>query len=230
MNEKQLQKIFILFVCGIFLVVIAPYLFTRSIGFVNFKDTGTIGDTIGGITAPITSLLGSILVFYALKAQIEANRLIQFQFDQQRLDEIDRKKLLYLAEQINLVRDDVNDFSYNYKETESLKSGDRQNYYINLKGTDAIAEFVDNIKHYGEGHQDEDPFVINPKLTELYNLLQIINGIIVKIYNEVKNEEDRVYFKSNRLLPQMKSTGQRIPSHVINVASDILVFQIKYLT
>lgn len=142
-------------------------------------------------------MLGSILVFYALKAQIEANKLIQFQFDQQRLDEIDRKKLLYLAEQVNLVRSDINDFTYNYKETEHLSSGGRQNYYVSLTGTNAIAEFVDHIKHYGEGHRDEDPFVINPKLTELYNLLQIINGLLDKINNDVSNIDDRVYFKSS---------------------------------
>ncbi len=51
---------------GIILVAFFPYWFTRQ-GSINFTKTGEIGDTIGGITAPLTSLIGSILVFLLKK-------------------------------------------------------------------------------------------------------------------------------------------------------------------
>ena len=174
MNNIDTKKMLIIFICGILLVLVAPFLLTRSFGFVSFKDTGTIGDTIGGVTAPITSLLGSILVFFALKAQIEANKIITDQFNQQKLDEIERKRLIYFSEQINLVRSDINDFSYIDTEHDTLVSGDRQKTRIHYKGADALSQFVEQIRHYGDGHVDEDPFKKDPKLTELFNLLKIV--------------------------------------------------------
>jgi len=53
------------------------YLFTRPSLFNSwdFSTTGQIGDTIGGITAPIINLLGALLVYVSFKAQIEANRI-----------------------------------------------------------------------------------------------------------------------------------------------------------
>lgn len=197
MRQKQLKIILALFLLGILFVIAAPYLFTRSIGLTNFNDTGSIGDTIGGITAPIVSLLGSLLVFFALKAQIEANKLVQYQFDQQRIDEIERKNLLYIAEQVSMIRKEINDFTYHFKDSDRITSGDHHTYYVSLRGTNAIAKFLDSINHYGEGHRDEDPFTANPKLAELYNLLQVIDGISDKINNDVKNPDDGLYFKAS---------------------------------
>lgn len=63
------------------ILILLPILFTWSdISFISFKDTGDIGDTIGGITAPFLSFFGSILVYMALKAQINANTIINDQF------------------------------------------------------------------------------------------------------------------------------------------------------
>lgn len=59
-------------------VVIIPTAF-----FILHDDSASIGDTIGGTTAPFLSLLGSVLVFMALKAQINANKIITSQFTQQ---------------------------------------------------------------------------------------------------------------------------------------------------
>lgn len=81
------------------LSIFAPYLFTKLAWGVEFgEDTAPIGDTIGGITAPFLSLLGSILVFAALKAQIDANSAVQKQFEKQendlRLESINKIELL----------------------------------------------------------------------------------------------------------------------------------------
>lgn len=59
---------------------ISPVLFS-GVDYNHFgSTTGFIGDTIGGLTAPFLSLTGSILVFAALKAQIDANKAVQEQF------------------------------------------------------------------------------------------------------------------------------------------------------
>lgn len=53
----------------------APLIFTRTALFfgVSFSDTGEIGDTIGGISAPFIGLIAAFLVYKSFEAQIEAN-------------------------------------------------------------------------------------------------------------------------------------------------------------
>ncbi len=51
----------------------APFIFTRY-GYIVFNaETGAIGDTIGGITAPFVNMLAAYLVYKSFTAQIKAN-------------------------------------------------------------------------------------------------------------------------------------------------------------
>lgn len=72
---------------GLFIICL-PIIFTRELNLISFKDTGAIGDTIGGITAPFISFFGAILVYLALRAQIDANEQIKEQFERQNNDQI----------------------------------------------------------------------------------------------------------------------------------------------
>jgi hypothetical protein len=53
----------------------APILFT-SFNIVDFSNTGEIGDTIGGITAPFVNLVAAFLVYISFREQIKANKLL----------------------------------------------------------------------------------------------------------------------------------------------------------
>ena len=90
----------ILLIVGVILILLAPLILTRALGIIDFSNTGQIGDTIGGITAPIASLVGSILVFFALEAQIEANQIIQEQMKVQKDEESQKKQLQNLLDQL----------------------------------------------------------------------------------------------------------------------------------
>ena len=70
---------------GFILVIIAPYILTRSAFFqpTDFTATGQIGDTIGGITAPIVNLIAALLVYLALNAQTQANGFLLKQISDQ---------------------------------------------------------------------------------------------------------------------------------------------------
>ena len=59
--------------------IIAPRLFTLP-GFdcLDLSETGQVGDTIGGITAPFLGFLSVILLYITLKEQQESNRIQQF--------------------------------------------------------------------------------------------------------------------------------------------------------
>lgn len=64
----------ILSVLIIIVFTIPSLIVNNSFGdWANYKDTGAIGDTIGGLTSPIVNIVSAFLVFLALKAQIDAN-------------------------------------------------------------------------------------------------------------------------------------------------------------
>ncbi|MBY0345760.1 MAG: putative phage abortive infection protein, partial [Neisseriaceae bacterium] len=62
------------------------------INFASFANSGQIGDTIGGTTAPFIGLLSAVLVYRALQAQIEANEIIQEQIEEQKTESAERQK------------------------------------------------------------------------------------------------------------------------------------------
>ncbi|TRW22421.1 hypothetical protein FMM05_18125 [Flavobacterium zepuense] len=64
----------------VILLFLWVFLLTRNFSFesFDFTATGQIGDTIGGLTAPIIGLFGAILVYVSFQAQLKANRM---QFD-----------------------------------------------------------------------------------------------------------------------------------------------------
>ncbi|WP_291858537.1 hypothetical protein [Marinilabilia sp.] len=74
----------------------------------DFSSTGQIGDTIGGITAPFLSLVGSVLVFLSFRAQIEMNR-VQFSAIQKQFEKIDKeedeKSINRMQHVLNVIRD-----------------------------------------------------------------------------------------------------------------------------
>ena len=55
--------------------VCAPFLYTRPIfgDEVIFDHIGEIGDTIGGLTAPVIGLLNAVLLYLTLREQFEFN-------------------------------------------------------------------------------------------------------------------------------------------------------------
>lgn len=194
--DKTLRQAKTIFYVGIVLVVLSPIVFTGTSCWsrFDFRNTGQIGDTIGGLTAPIVNLIGAILVYYALRAQIEANRIIQNQINDQKKDEVDRKKLTYIGEKVNMVRNDINEFTFTYTE-ETSSGGQKQKQKFNFEGSDAINEFIDTLRYIGEKHE-EDEFASNPKLTELYNLLQVIDASFDSLEKENITADDKQFFKS----------------------------------
>ena len=58
------------------IVIIAPAIFTSPslYEWLNFTETGQIGDTIGGITSPFIGVLSIILLYLTLKEQTQFNK------------------------------------------------------------------------------------------------------------------------------------------------------------
>lgn len=191
MKKEILQKAQITITIGIVLMLGAPFLLTIT-GLLPFNSsTASIGDTIGGITAPIASLIGSILVFYALKAQIDANKAIQQQIDRQKREEGKQQTLQYIGQQVDIVRKDIESFSLVYN-VGSEFGGSSQ--YMVKTGLEAISEYVRRLQYFGETEHNGLIHESNPRLAQFYYLLELINQLITKINKERINKRDKMFF------------------------------------
>ncbi len=79
-NNKDKNKALhlLLLIVGIILLLFSStFIFTMPSLFsgFDFRETGQIGDTIGGITAPIINLIGAILVYLSFRVQNKANEI-----------------------------------------------------------------------------------------------------------------------------------------------------------
>ena len=192
---KKTNQIKLLLLLGILLVVLSPFFFTRSLGWLDFTQSGQIGDTIGGITAPVVNLIGAILVYYALNAQIEANRIIQEQIDDQKKDNDETKRLKYINTLFLNFKEDVDSFHYSEKVRLRNSTGAFESIN-NHQGGIAISKFLDNIKFYADDPHDESTTHKYPQLREFIGIIELGNILIDKIYTEkIKNEDKKFYFE-----------------------------------
>lgn len=98
---SKLTNFQLIIILLIIIVVIPPLLKNIVIGSCfDYTDSGEIGDTIGGITAPFINGLAALLVFITFKEQVKANKLIQQQ-----------QYFQHIQEQINRLEDDFLDIS-----------------------------------------------------------------------------------------------------------------------
>lgn len=208
MNKRYLKFALILLSFGVLFTAFAPYLSTRDLGIINFNTTGAIGDTIGGITNPITNLLGSILVFFALKAQIDTNMLIQKQFDEQKQEESDRQESLQIFEQISLITNDINTFFYSHTKINRTNGVITKDRYYEYKGSAAVYEFVKELTRFEIDHIDsceqQSAFNDYMQAPALLNLLKIINLAFIKIKESGLNESKKQHY--NNLLSYQFTT------------------------
>jgi hypothetical protein len=69
-----------LLLLGLILIILSPIVLTRhyiSLFPFDFSNTGQIGETISGTTAPFIGLLGAVLVYISFRKQTEANQILR---------------------------------------------------------------------------------------------------------------------------------------------------------
>jgi hypothetical protein len=170
-NTKRHAKIIL--ATGFISIIVAPFIFTRNgLTFLDFTETGQIGDTIGGITAPFINMAGAILLYYTLMAQINANKTTQEQITTQH--EIDDINQLY-----NNLKDDIDKFRYeSYNNSTNNKEETGKDIYI---GSDAICRLFNDLYCHGACNFEEYKLKTDTKITELENILRICKLLSEKI-------------------------------------------------
>lgn len=148
-NKKSVNRLIRngLIICLILSVFsfFAPLILTEeSISFVSFKGKGEIGDTIGGITAPFIGLVSAILVYLALKAQIEANLQVSSQFQLQKFEN-------QFYEMIRLHKENVNEMSIKGYDKEIVEFCKYTNVEKDLYEKESFSE--QEVKNYISGRK-----------------------------------------------------------------------------
>jgi len=178
MNANNLLRIaLIVLVIGVIGIVTTPFVIT-SIWSFSLAEAGEIGDTIGGITAPISSLVGSVLVFLALKGQIIANKITQDQIRDQQLEEQRKKEISYVS--------DLFKFFLNSIQTYETK------YY---KGHKAIMKVMSMLAAAERKQAHDKDRLYYGTAAELYSILKLGKLFLEQVNKCTLEQHDKRYFK-----------------------------------
>lgn len=123
-NDKVIIGLIIISVLLILFSFLAPIIFTNPSNNqrYNFKDTGPIGDTIGGLMNPFIALAGVFITFLAFYMQLKANKIQIDLFNRNQKEQTNLlKEQLFFRLVDNLNQRIIN---FSYSENTSYKSLD----------------------------------------------------------------------------------------------------------
>jgi hypothetical protein len=162
-------------------------LMTTNFNIERFECTGTIGDTIGGLTAPIIGIAGSILVYLSFQAQLKANKM-QFKAllrEQKRYEEDRLRARLYL------VSSDIKD---SVKELEFI-GFDNEGKEIVYKGLTALKQTAEQYENdiidtiINPGNQTRRHHDFNTAFASILYILSSIDELLCDLDNNSESED-----------------------------------------
>ena len=192
-QNKRIKQSKILFLFGILLVVLVPIVLTQFSFLFDFTDTGQIGDTIGGITSPITNLIGAILVYYAFLVQLDANKLIFQQIQEEKAEQKISKNREYVFEIFKFLKEEF--YSFTITGDKRIGSGSEYQYVlVEYKGAEAMEKMFHQLMH---NHDEDDWHRDNIKLLEFLNIISLFKNFLTKLEEVDIPLIDKKFFLEN---------------------------------
>ena len=178
-------------IAGGLIILILPFLLTGQyfLERFNFSETGQIGDTIGGITAPFMSLIGAFLVFYALKAQVKANELIQDQIEKDNYEKECENESQNLNQLYSYLTESIATFHFKTLPVVLLKNTDATE--TEFKGGEAFYHLFSQIRCHYHGSQEE--LRSFQSVSELLSILKIMELLLDKLKNTKSKNKEILY-------------------------------------
>ncbi len=181
----------LLLIAGGFLLIFSPIIFAFLAPLEIFKETGQIGDTIGGITSPISQFIGSLLVYWALKAQIDANQIIQDQIVEEQKKSQIQHELEQIHELYNFFERNINKFDY----TLTADHGAANQNPVLVYGGKAIQCFIRDLPNLGIDSHDDETLLKNDYVREILGIINSGKLILERINNSMISEDDKSFYK-----------------------------------
>jgi len=187
------QNILILTI-GIILIFLSLFLFTRPVIFDSwdFSDTGQIGDTIGGVTAPIINLIGAFLVYISFKAQIDANKIQKNALDDEKI----KNKTNRIFEKHLALFDDIKNQLKGLEFIVTIRTNPKTSpTFIVYKGINALNEYVLKIEDK-KNPSISDSYSISGQFLDIHFMFSAILDLLDRIDMNVKDSHDKKYLES----------------------------------
>lgn len=160
-----------LLLIGIIFLFLFPFLLP-IINKAGIGEFGVVGDAIGGITSPISQLIGSILLYLALKAQLSANEIIQNQIEKDNAKEQEQHDVEQIKTLYSSFQDTIKNFSYEFSNENSKQL---------LYGRRAIKCFLNDLEKMNVNiHNNEDVLMFDG-VRELLSILKSADNLFLRI-------------------------------------------------
>lgn len=114
-NAKQL------IIWGTVFMVAAPFIFMAVYG-IRLSDSAEIGETIGGITSPFVGFVGALLLYFALSAQIDSNKLLATEIEEDKARLQKQKDEDHISQLYNFFIQNIADFTFEVAPNEISKN------------------------------------------------------------------------------------------------------------
>ncbi|MEW5797761.1 MAG: hypothetical protein AB1728_02035 [Bacteroidota bacterium] len=166
----------------------------------NLSSYANVGDTIGGITAPIIGLLGVLLVYFSFKEQSRANDIQIKALNEETRRNINSQEFNVLLDLYKQIKSDYDSIYFSSKVAKITRP---------LHGRKAINSFTDKLKVYYKNAQ----FLANPFYRDyrfLVNELTMLVGRIKASNIDKKDSELLMSLISFFYETKMKSYHVRI--------------------
>ena len=161
-------------------IFLAPYIFTReTFLWFDFEKTGQIGDTIGGITAPVINLFAALLIYIAFKEQVRANEIQISALKEEKTSRINDIRYETIISELNWCANEYDKISY--KEVVGVKAIDmiiRDRYSERITDSEILLMYqnIFGLKNYLNKlttmiesiHSDEYKAILSNKLLLVY--------------------------------------------------------------
>ncbi len=191
---QQSRLAYLLLIAGLLFVTLAPYLFTRFSWFrgMDFSNSGQIGDTIGGITAPFINLIAVVLIYFSFRQQLLSNEIQIGLINNEKEERIKAKELELIHLAYTDLKNYLDNFQYVFEKTSIKDMKTVEAVYI---GEDAIYHLIKVIKqHKGRlAYRNQ-----HNAIKSLVAILQLVDTIIQKLDNPRLHKTEK-HFLMNQL-------------------------------
>lgn len=178
---------------GLIVLFAFPIWITDHFWF-DYSKTGTLGDTIGGLTAPIIGFFSALLIYLSFRAQIKANYIVQGQIEKQEEAENAKKEIEFINKLYLQLKDEIDDFTYH----ENRGLGSNKVRY-ELKGAIAILSYLRAMDSNSETLNADDNFGYLFKSNyslQYLGLLKLSNKLIDRIIDSKGKGHDNEFIST----------------------------------
>ncbi len=185
-NKSENSLVICFLILGTLLTIIVPLLLPL-LPLKHLQGYGDIADAFGGIANPIGQIVGFVVLYLALRAQIKANSILQLQVNNENNKEMQRRGVKLVHELYTFLENNINTFSYESK----FENGKGMQV---LHGRRAIRCFIDDIEEMNIDLHNAEQLLQKDGVREILSILRIAENTLDRIKDAEIDETDKLFY------------------------------------